>query len=53
MIKDTPKSTQTINNHLCTQAVLMLKERRCRFRLLGLSATPGGKREAIQVPAWL
>ena len=27
----------------------MLKERRCRFRVLGLSATPGGKRESIQV----
>lgn len=32
----------------------MLKERRCRFRVLGLSATPGGKKETIQVGSpWL
>ena len=41
------------DHELRLQAMLMLKERRCRFRVLGLSATPGAKREAIQVRSHL
>lgn len=32
-------------------AIQAMQERRCRFRVLGLSATPGGKRESVQVSA--
>lgn len=32
-------------------AIEKLRGEGCKFRVLGLSATPGSKREAVQVPA--
>ena len=30
-------------------AIKKLRQEKCKFRVLGLSATPGSKREAVQV----
>jgi Fanconi anemia group M protein len=31
-------------------AIEKLRQERCKFRVLGLSATPGSRKDAVQVP---